>query len=92
MKKPTVEEMHIHSKIIYSSILATCIVIFVMFLYVGYLTYDLTRGTPYVILTLIILAPVVFAICLTLLLIYTGKRKFYKEVRKEELELYQKLK
>lgn len=92
IKKPTVEEMHLHSRVIYLVILATCLVIFSMFLYVGYLTYDLTRNTPYVIITMIIITPVVIAICLTLLLVYTGKRKFYREVKKEELELYEKLK
>ena len=44
IKKPTIEEMHIHSKIIYRSILATCIVIFAMFSYIGYLTYNLTTN------------------------------------------------
>lgn len=92
MKKPSIDEMRFHSKIIYNTILVTCIVIFGMFSYVGYLTYDLTRNSAYTFISIIVFLPVIVAIFLTLIMIYTGKTKFYNEVKKEELELYQKLK
>lgn len=91
MQRPTVEDTHKHTKIIYFSIIGTCLIILLFFSYTSYFVYNITKETMYSPVTTIIALPVLLAAILMVLLTYTGKKKFYTFVRDEELELYSKL-
>jgi len=84
MKKINIKELKLHSTIIYYATIITSIIILGMFGYIAYLTYNLTAGTKYFVFTLIIALPVIISIGLMGLLLYTGKKKFYKLVKEQE--------
>ena len=71
---------------LYYSLLAICISIFIGFSYLSFLAYTVTQGTPYFLLSYIIIATVFVAAFLLILLVAVGKAGFYREL--EELQRY----
>lgn len=92
MKKPTIEETQKNAKIIYFTILGICLVSLSFFSYASHFVYSLTKGSGYAPVTIIVSLPVIIAGILLSVLLYSGKKKFYKFMRNEELSLYKKSK
>ena len=79
------KENSIHG-ILYYSLLGLCISIFIGFSYLSFLAYTVTQGTPYFLLSYIIIAPVFVAAFLLILLVAVGKAGFYREL--QQLKMY----
>jgi len=93
IRKPTIKEMHNQAKVIYHFIIFVSIVIIPVFSYITYLTYNMSIGTYYFFnCTILTLLPVLVATPSLIMTLYLGKDKFYEIYKKEQEDLYRRLK
>jgi len=83
MKRPRVEAIHPHTNALYYTILVVCVAVLVIFSYATWLVYALTAGTIFSIFVYVMAMPVIVAVLLLGLLVWSGKKRFFRAFKLE---------